>query len=146
MKTFKLLWMVSKLLILCPFACLCPSQNFNQAFEKWKKNLLYCYFSTLYCMRPFGTYYDICFLVCKKYMALIVHWHNNVGNYWTSHWKGKKHDTTKGGVTGRHIWYYIGWWDLVFLYWFWMPRMTGRSYMYLLLCCTVSDLWQKINC
>lgn len=29
--------MVSKLLILCPFACLCPSQNFNQAFEKWKK-------------------------------------------------------------------------------------------------------------
>lgn len=31
-----------------------------------KKNLLYCYFSTLYCMRPFGTYYDICFLVCRK--------------------------------------------------------------------------------
>lgn len=29
--------MISILLILCPFACLCSSQKFNQALKKWKK-------------------------------------------------------------------------------------------------------------
>ena len=84
-----------------------------------------------------------CFLVCSK---STLYWLYTDVMMWVSMEQANnkgRHITQQSESSKVSIWYYIGWRDLVFLYWFLMPRITRRSYMYLLLCCSVSDLWQK---